>query len=150
MQKDGLVSTPVSQQEVTYLTKIIPLLQERVKFLSEISDLASYFFLDEITYSDPSLLVPAKMSAQETVNILRQALSILTSIDDFSEANIESGLRGLVDSLGLKAGQVFMPIRVAVSGRTATPGLFETLHVIGKDRVLSRMEKAIGVLLEKD
>jgi glutamyl-tRNA synthetase len=59
-------------------------------------------------------------------------------------------LRGLVDSLGLKAGQVFMPIRVAVSGRTATPGLFETLHVIGKDRVLSRMEKAIGVLLEKD
>lgn len=149
LQKDGLVSTPVSQQEVTYLRKIIPLLQERVKFLSEISDLASYFFLDEITYSDPSLLVPAKMSAQETVNILRQALSILTSIDDFSEANIESGLRGLVDSLGLKAGQVFMPIRVAVSGRTATPGLFETLHVIGKDRVLSRMEKAIGVLLEK-
>ena len=78
---------------MTYLTKIIPLLQERVKFLSEISDLASYFFLDEITYSDPSLLVPAKMSAQETVNILRQALSILTSIDDFSEANIESGLK---------------------------------------------------------
>lgn len=149
LQRDGLVSTPASEREVAYLRKIIPLLQERIKFLSEISNLASYFLLDEIALGDPLLLVPAKMSVDETVDVLRQACSALTPIDDFSEANIESSLRGLVDSLGLKAGQVFMPIRVAVSGRTATPGLFETLHVIGKGRVLRRIDKAVRALLEQ-
>lgn len=147
LQKDGLISTPATDDEIAYVRKVAPLLQERVKLLSDISDMARYFFTDDISY-DPSLLVPKKTSREETIAVLKQSLQVLEGLQDFSEQSVETALRALVDSLGLKAAQVFMPIRVAVSGRTATPGLFEILHAIGKERVLDRMRKAIKVLVE--
>lgn len=148
LQRDGLVSNPAMSEEVAYVRKVAPLLQERVKLLSDISDMSGYFFTDEITH-DPSLLVPRKMSKEETASVLRKSLEVLEGLDDFSESALETTLRSLVDSLGLGTRQVFMPIRVAVTGSTATPGLFETLHVIGKERVLERIRKAIQVLQEQ-
>lgn len=148
LQRDGLVSNPATSEEVAYVRKVAPLLQERVKLLSDISDMSGHFFTDEITH-DPSLLVPRKMSKEETASVLRKSLEVLEGLDDFSESALETTLRSLVDSLGLGTRQVFMPIRVAVTGSTATPGLFETLHVIGKERVLERIRKAIQVLQEQ-
>jgi glutamyl-tRNA synthetase len=147
LQRDGLISMPPTDFEMDMVRKIAPLLQERVKLLSEISDAASYFFRDDIAY-DPSLLVQKKMTIAETKSVLERALALLESIDDFSETSLDTSLRALAESLGLKAGQVLMPIRVAVSGRTATPGLFETLSVIGKERVLDRMRRAVSALGE--
>ena len=62
------------------------------------------------------------------------------------EAAIETSLRALAEAQGLKAGQLFMPIRVAVTGRTESPGLFETLRVIGDERVRARIRTAIELL----
>ena len=62
------------------------------------------------------------------------------------ETAVETRLRAVADEHGLKAGQLFMPIRVAVTGRTESPGLFETLRVIGADRVRRRMAAAVALL----
>ena len=67
-----------------------------------------------------------------------------TSVGD--EAATEAALRQLAEERGLKAGQLFMPIRVAVTGRTESPGLFETLRVIGDERVRGRIRQAIALL----
>lgn len=147
LQRDELISTPATNDEIAYVRKVAPLLQERVKLLSDISDMSRYFFVDDISH-DPSLLVPKKMDAGETAAVLKQSLAVLQELEDFSESALETALRSLADSLGLKMKQVFMPVRVAVSGRTATPGLFETLEVLGKDRVIVRMQEAIQALQE--
>src|SRR5690554_3332777 len=84
-----------------------------------------------------------KSSAGETRELLAAALKALEGVEDFSAAALEEVLRGLAAELGIKPGPLFMPIRVAITGRTATPGLFETMEAIGKPRVLQRIRAAI-------
>jgi glutamyl-tRNA synthetase len=146
LEKAGIVSNPITPEEHGYLLKIIPLVQERIKFLSETPELVDFFFQDEVTYTDPSLLIPKKLDSQETLKILRCAHTTLSGTEDYSEANLETLLRGLSTELGMKAGQVFMPVRVAITGRTAAPGLFETISVLGKERTVKRLLGAISAL----
>jgi glutamyl-tRNA synthetase len=77
---------------------------------------------------------------------LQGALTVFEQGTVADEAAIEASLRALAEQLGLNAGQLFMPIRVAVTGRTESPGLFETLRVIGDDRVRARIRTAIELL----
>ncbi len=74
------------------------------------------------------------------------ALTVFETATVDDETAVEAALRALADQLGLKAGQLFMPIRVAVTGRTESPGLFETLRVIGDERVRTRIRTAIAAL----
>jgi glutamyl-tRNA synthetase len=70
----------------------------------------------------------------------------MSELDVTDETAVEARLRALADELGVKAGNLFMPIRVAVTGRTQSPGLFETLRVIGNDRCRARIQAAISAL----
>jgi glutamyl-tRNA synthetase len=146
LQKAGLVLEPIKDEEYAYLLRIIPLVQERLKFLSEAPELVDFFLQDQIVYEDPTLLIPKKMDKEVTCKILHAAYNVLLECDDYSEAGLEPLLRGLTASLGLKTGQVFMPIRVAITGRTASPGLFETISVLGKERTTSRLKGAFEAL----
>ena len=135
-----------SGDDTQYMEEIAPLIRERLEFLSDAPDLVSYFFSDEVTIDDPDLLVPKKMDREGTAQILEGALSRLESVSSFGVDDLEACLREYASGLDLKMGQVFMPIRVAVSGRTATPGLFETLSVLGREKTLRRVKGAIAVL----
>jgi glutamyl-tRNA synthetase len=87
------------------------------------------------------------MDGQQTLAALEGAARVLADVSsDFEESAMEAALRSLAQELGLYDGQVFMPVRVAISGRTATPGIFETMRVLGKERVLRRIKAAIEVL----
>jgi len=143
LQKDGVLPDPCPPERFAYLVRIIPLVQERLKLLSEISQQTAYFFQEEIPVPPPELLVGKKSSAGETRELLAAALKALEGVEDFSAAALEEVLRGLAAELGIKPGPLFMPIRVAITGRTATPGLFETMEAIGKPRVLQRIRAAI-------
>jgi glutamyl-tRNA synthetase len=77
---------------------------------------------------------------------LEAVAALLPEIDLADEAAAEARFRALADELGLKAGNLFMPIRVAATGRTQSPGLFETLRVIGKERVQERIAAALEAL----
>jgi len=127
-----------------YVRDIVPLIQERINTLKEAVTYADFFFLDDLEY-DPSLLIGKKMTPEATLPALEAALSTLSNID-FEHDTLESTLRTLAEKMDLKMGSLFMFIRVACTGRNASPGLFETMTVMGKERCLKRIEVAISKL----
>ena len=127
------------------LARIMPLLQERLKTLRDTPDMASYFLVDELEY-DASLVVPKGMERDATRDALRKAHDTLAGMPDFSVETIEGALRGLTEELGVSGRQLFGALRVATTGRTAAPPLFETMEVLGRERCLVRIQKAADIL----
>jgi glutamyl-tRNA synthetase len=136
-----LVPRPLSED---YVNAIIPLVQERLKTLTDAADLMEFFFLDSLEYNNADELIQKGMDRDSTQIVLDAALQKITDIADWSVEYIESALRGLSDDLDIdvKTGQVFGTIRVAATGRKAAPPLFETMFVLGRDRCLKRLEQS--------
>ncbi len=126
---------------------LVPLVQERLPVLGAIGDLVDFLFADRLEV-DPALLVPKRWDAATALGGLRAARETVAGVDagGFGSEALEADLRGLAEAHGWKAGDLFMAIRVAVTGRTATPPLFQTLVALGRERVLVRLDSAIGGL----
>jgi len=128
-----------------YLRRIVPLIQERLKRFDEAPALTDFFFRDELQY-DSSLLIAKKHSSGESKAALEKVLARIGGLDEFSVEALEKALRSLVDELGWKTGDLFMTIRVAVTGSTATPPLFQSMSVLGRERCLARIRRAVEKL----
>jgi glutamyl-tRNA synthetase len=124
------------------MLKITPLIQERLIVLSDAPPWVDFFFVEELPPYDLNLLVPKKMSLAEVPNILQTARRVLAETD-FTHEAIEANLRRAAGESGLKVGEMLQPIRVAVCGKLVAPPLFETLAILGRDRVLKRIERAL-------
>ena len=124
------------------MRQIAPLIRERIKLLRDVLTAADFFFVKELPPYDPALLVPQKGDAAMAKKVLDKAREVLAKTD-FTHDALDQALRAAAQELGVKAGQMFTPIRVAVTGRTASPGLFETLAVVGRDTTLARIGKAL-------
>jgi glutamyl-tRNA synthetase len=131
--------------EAADLVPIVPLIQERIKTLVEATGWIDFFFRDP-TGLDASQLVAKKMTAAESCDALQQARDRLAALPDFEVETIDPALRSLADELGLKVGQLLGIVRVAVSGKTVAPPLFETLSILGRERVLTRIDRGIEAL----
>jgi glutamyl-tRNA synthetase len=131
--------------EYEHARAAIALIKDKMKLLTEAPQLTSYFFTDADEY-ETELLIPKKTDPPVVADALQRVRNIVASDGVEDEAALETHLRELAETLGLKAGQLFMPIRVAITGRTQSPGLFETLRVIGQERVVARLDVAIGKL----
>ena len=129
----------------TYLCEAVALEQERLKTLTEAPDVFDFFFAEDVTPA-PKLLVAKKQTPADSLSALRQVYDRLTVLDAWDLAPIEACLRGVAADLGWKAGQLFMPIRVAITGKTATPPLFETMVALGRERTLTRLEASCAAL----
>lgn len=127
------------------LLKVIPLVQERIKTLRDITTTADFFFATELAPYDAGELVPQKGDAAMALKVLQQARATLEQTG-FTHDALDAALRADASALGVKAGQMFQPIRVAVCGRKNAPPLFETLEVLGRDACLRRIDKAIQML----
>jgi glutamyl-tRNA synthetase len=124
---------------------VLKLEQERVKTLADTPEAAEPFLRDELAY-DPALLVPKKATPGDARRVLEAALGELARVEPFTKDSLEPLLRDLTERLGLKTGVTFMAIRVAITGRTFAPPLFDTMEVLGRDRVLTRMRNALEAL----
>jgi glutamyl-tRNA synthetase len=133
----------ISSEE--YVRDILPLVQERARTLAEVVKLTQFFFVDQLDY-EPSLLIGEKMSRQSAVESLKAAQRRLSQLTEFDANSLEGVLRPLAAELGLKTGQLFGTLRVAVTGRAAAPPLFQTMAVLGKERCLRRIEAALAKL----
>ena len=126
------------------LLRVIPLVRERIKLLSEIVDMADFFFIEsELDYDTASLL--GKRYADDPAGAAAALDVVLGRIEDlehWDHQTIEAAIRPLAEELGVKAGDLFGVIRVAVTGKTAAPPLFETLEVLGRERTLERLRAA--------
>jgi glutamyl-tRNA synthetase len=129
------------------LRPLVPIIQERLPTLGAIGDLVGFLWLDDVTV-DPSMLVPKRWDRQTTLEGLRAAREAIASVGEvtFEADELEPPLRALAEANGWKAGDLFMAIRVGVTGRTATPPLFDSLVALGRERVLARLDVAITTL----
>ncbi|MCB0178031.1 MAG: glutamate--tRNA ligase [Anaerolineae bacterium] len=127
------------------MVKIAPFIQERLNVLSDVSNWVDFFFIDELPPYDLNLLVPKKMSLADVPPILTAARDTLAKTE-FNHDAIDAALRQSVKALGIKAGQMFQPIRIAVCGKLVAPPLFNTLEILGRETVLKRLDQAISRL----
>ncbi|MDD5401683.1 MAG: glutamate--tRNA ligase [Dehalococcoidales bacterium] len=136
------VKRPLDEE---YVKAVMPLIQERAKTLSEIPSLVYFFFTPDIEYP-AELLIGKKMDADAALHALEATLEKLESSQAFDHDSLEQRLRPLAEELGLKAGQLFGAVRVAVTGVTVSPPLFETMMVLGRNKCLERIKQAIKKL----
>jgi glutamyl-tRNA synthetase len=127
------------------MLQITPLIRERIKLLRDVLTAADFFFVNKLPPYDPAELIPQKGDAAMALKVLQKAKAVLANVE-FKHDPLDHTLRAAAQELGLKAGQMFQPIRVAVCGRKNAPGLFETLEVLGRETTLSRIENAIQLL----
>jgi glutamyl-tRNA synthetase len=126
---------------------LLPMVRERLPVLGAIDDLVGFLYVDGLV-PDQALLVPKRWNAATTLAGLQAARDAIAAAGDadFTVERLEPLMRGLAEARGWKAGDLFMAIRVAISGRTATPPLFESMIALGRDRTLARLEKAAHLL----
>jgi glutamyl-tRNA synthetase len=139
-QQAGLHASPEKVLAVT------PLIRERIKLLRDAVSAADFFFLTQLAPYDPAELIPAKGGdVAMALRVLRHALEVLATTA-FDHDSLDKALREAAAQLGLKAGQAFQPIRVAVCGRKNAPPLFETMVVLGRELCLARIQQAEAIL----
>uniref|UniRef100_UPI003D0A89B8 glutamate--tRNA ligase n=1 Tax=Candidatus Proelusimicrobium excrementi TaxID=3416222 RepID=UPI003D0A89B8 len=124
------------------LEQIVALEQEKYKTLREIPGLISFFFTDEVKFDEEA--VNKVFKAEMAKKALELMIEKYGALEDFTEHSLEQTARAAAKEAGLKAGQIFHPVRVAVSGRTNGPTLFKMLEYMGKDMVLKRMRAALA------
>jgi glutamyl-tRNA synthetase len=137
----GLVADPPTAEQDRLLRAIAPLAQERMIVLSEAVGLLAFLFVDDVEI-DPAA-ADKQLAGGDAVAVLEAAEAALRDLPDFSTAAIEQALKeALVEGLGRKPRQAFGPVRVAVSGRTVSPPLYESIELLGRERTLRRLQAA--------
>jgi glutamyl-tRNA synthetase len=126
--------------ETATLRAIGPMIQERTRLLPEATTQVRFLFVDELEYDPDSW--NQVMTNDEVPAVLTEAARRLGEIDPFTTAAIEASLRAMLEDLGLGARKGFQPIRVAVSGSTVSPPLFESIEALGRERTLQRLADA--------
>ncbi|ASR34664.1 glutamate--tRNA ligase [Prauserella marina] len=139
----GVLPASPSAAQLETLRAIAPLVQERVTVLSEAVDLLRFLFADEESFA-PEEAAATKNLGPVSEPVLRAAIEALEATGSWRAGEIEQALKNaLVDGLGLKPRKAFAPIRVAVTGRTVSPPLYESMELLGREISLGRLRRAL-------
>jgi glutamyl-tRNA synthetase len=139
----GLVSQPPTVEQAASIAAAAPLVQERIVTLEEAVGMLHFLFVDESSF-EPESEAAAKNLAVDQVPVLAAAVSALEAVSTWDGPSIESALKAaLIDGMELKPRKAFAPVRVAVTGRTVSPPLYESMELLGRDRTLARLRRPI-------
>ena len=127
------------------LLSIVPLIRERLVTLDDCLPFAAFFFREEVK-PDPQELIAKGLDAKQSAEAARRSYEILSSLPELTHAAAEPPMRAYVESSGLSASQVFGILRVAVTGQKVSPPLFESMEIIGREKVVERLRAAIDLL----
>ena len=138
---------PVREPTEGELRALVPLVQERLPVLGAIGGLVDFIFLESVPV-EPELLVPKRWDPPTTLEGLTEARRVIADVGAvaYEADELEPPLRALCEARGWKAGDLFMAVRVAVTGRTTAPPLFDSMVALGYERTLSRLDAAREVL----
>jgi glutamyl-tRNA synthetase len=125
------------------LLKVVKSLQPRAKTLKEMAEMAEFYFRDDFSYDEKG---SRKFLRPELSAFLTSLIAGLRGTDDFAEATLEQFFRQLIEQQGLKLNQAAQGVRIALTGRTTSPGLFEVMEGIGREGVIRRLERALGYI----
>ncbi|GAB5045694.1 glutamate--tRNA ligase [Thermodesulfovibrio sp. TK110] len=126
--------------DLKWVCKAIRSLKERCRTLKELAHAMRYYFLE---YVEIDLKAKEKYINSETIPILKEVMEKLTQLQDFTQDKIEKIFMDIVNEKGLKLGQVAQPVRVAITGNTVSPGIYEVLEIVGKEKTLKRLRRLL-------
>ena len=129
----------------TKLIEVASVLQIRLKTLADATEIAGFFFKDEV-HPAPESLVGKKMTLVESLEMAKAIYTLIKDLPDFSESSANQPLRDLATDLGLKAGDIFGFLRNVLTAQQVSPPIFETMTIIGREKVLERIQKGIQIL----
>jgi glutamyl-tRNA synthetase len=147
MEKQGLIGTSPEPAELELLKRAVDLTRDRAKTLVELVDVVSYFFRDDFDYEEKGMrkhFVP-----EGAADLLSQAREIIASVDPFDHQTLENAYRAYADKVGMKPAKLIHPTRLALSGRTIGPGLFELIELVGREKSLERIDRAVKFIKEE-
>ena len=138
---DAIVTAPPTEDELALLEGLVPLVHERMQRLDEVGQYARFLFAEDLAIEPDAVgAVLQKAGARE---VLLAAQAALAALGEWTTEAIEAALRALPAELGMGAKKVFQPVRVAVTGTTVSPPLFESLALLPRERVLERIAAAV-------
>lgn len=137
--RDGVISD-VQQIDKVWLARAIKTLKERSRTLVELSNSLRYYIMEYVEYEEKAA---KKFLDERSCPYLKELRERLATIDDFFASTIEKVFMAIVERNGIKLGDIAQPTRVAITGTTVSPGIFEVLEIVGKDRTLKRLDRAI-------
>ncbi len=127
--------------------RFTPLVKERIRVLSDAVEWLDFAFREEIEV-DEQELVQKGIGRGGTLEALRASAAALRGLPDWTDAAIEEALRTLAEAAGSKPRELFGALRIAVTGKRVSPPLFETMHILGREKVLQRLDRAIQLLAQ--
>ncbi|MFM7491879.1 MAG: glutamate--tRNA ligase [Actinomycetota bacterium] len=137
--RDGVIQG--TEQEIAVVKSALPIVQERIARMNEVTAMLKFLFVEVVTFDDES---QAKVKEEPSQHVISQALVALEDLSDWNHEAIEASLRAvLIDKLGLKPRLAFGPVRIAVTGSQISPPLFESMELLGKARSLARLKAAV-------
>ncbi len=146
LQEAGLIPKDLTSDELDYTRAVISLEKDRMKVLSDVVHITDFFFRTEVDLEYEEKGMKKWLSKPHVPDLLRKLAAHLTEISEFTIESLEESVRKVGEELELSGGHVIHPVRMAVTGRTVGPGLFETMAVLGKDRVISRLYHTLDLL----
>ncbi|MCX8057866.1 MAG: glutamate--tRNA ligase [Spirochaetes bacterium] len=140
----------ITKEEKDYIMKIIPNIKERIEILSQIESYCDFFYKDPTTYNIEDF-IDKKRDINQNIIILEHVLEALSFLDEksYNLTGLENCLRELAEKYNIRTKDLFMPIRIALTGRKYSPGLFETIEILGKETTLRRINNSINYLKSK-
>lgn len=133
----------VAAEEGPFIERVIATLQPRSKTLVDMARDALFYYAETISYDPPAA---AKFLTQESLEPLQGLAKQLEDLPAFTPENLEGAFQTVMAATGLKLGKIAQPVRVALTGRTASPGIFEIIEIIGQDKVLERLRAAAAFI----
>jgi glutamyl-tRNA synthetase len=140
LEQAGLID-PSRPVKGDWLVQLVILVKERAKTLIEMVEWVKPYFGEAVVWEEEAA---KKFLTQANAPVLRKLLERFLSLPAFSKQTWEEQFKRLVEEEGMKMGQLAQPVRVALTGRTASPGLFDVMEVLGRDRTLSRLQQSLA------
>ncbi len=137
--KDGVVSESAAV-DMQWLSKAVRSLQERARTLIELASSLKYYISEQVEIDKKAA---EKFLKQENIGLLSELRDMLLPLEAFFASDIEKAFMAVVEKHGLKMGNLAQPVRVVLTGSTASPGIFEVMEILGKEKVLKRLSRVI-------
>jgi len=145
LERAGLTTEAELAAQPEWFHMLLELLRVRSRTLDDIVRQAAPYFADAVAY-DPEAVAKQWKDRTATADVLRATAERLSSLDSWTANAMEGALRELAEARGISAGKVFQPLRVALTGQSVSPGIFDVLLVLGRERSLARLHVAVRSL----
>ena len=137
LQRAKVVATPITPEQESIVRQALPIIQERIITLAEIPAMLAFLFTEKVDLDPDSV---AKFLDGDSKKIITRAIEVLNELPEWNHQTIDGALRGaLIEEMGLKPRLAFSAIRVAVTGSHISPPLFESMEILGRERVMARL-----------